>query len=214
MRWRHPKSADPITWTLKNFIIAPIADHLNSCASSRSILKDEFNDNKFNKKLWNYFYGGTTVPPAVKLGDGSAIIFRQSGLRLLQTVAIDLSLAKAVQLIIHFPNERKNKGLPSAVQHHADWSKNNVYLQCSIDGGFTWILLQEYHQRLYERPSMTNTPIPSECRSSCSILRWWQPLMMETNNKVSTAVISTWIIDNFAIDQPQLGLNYIYDSFR
>jgi hypothetical protein len=74
-------------------------------------------------------------------------------------------------------------------------------------------LIHEYHQSLYERPSMTSTPIPSECRSSCSILRWWQPLTTtETNNKLS-ASLPTWIIDNFAMDQPQLGLNHIYDSF-
>ena len=72
--------------------------------------------------------------------------------------------------------------------------------------------MQEYNQgSLAEPPAVVDTVIPSKCRSLCAILRWWQPLMQDANNK---SVAAPWIIDNIAITRPQLGLKYIYDSFR
>ena len=54
---------------------------------------------------------------------------------MIQTIPIDLSLAEALEIVIHFPIERaiimKNKQQTSI----NDWSGNNVYLQCSVDGG-------------------------------------------------------------------------------
>lgn len=93
--------------------------------------KDDFNSDVLNEQYWDYLNGGAIVLPNQRLGDGAAASFHDVGLRLLQTVPIDLRFGQNIQFIILFLDSRYNNLL------------QNVYLQCSIDyGNIIW--LSEY----------------------------------------------------------------------
>jgi len=84
--------------------------------------KDSFNGAVPNYTLWDHFVGGTIVLPDQRIGDGNAASFHDVGIRLLQTVPVDLRFGESIQFIIHFQR----------IQHDM---QQNVYLQCSSDNG-------------------------------------------------------------------------------
>ncbi len=76
---------------------------------------------------WRFFSGGKVSVPNEKLGDGAVGIFQGPGMRILQTVPLDLTFGQNIQFIIQFP---LNKG-----RRDNDNSVQNVFLQCSPDEG-------------------------------------------------------------------------------
>ena len=133
------QSYQSLIYTISNIIILKNIAHSNIDWDLMLIIsiwpqasfKDDFNSDVLNEQYWDYLNGGAIVLPNQRLGDGAAASFHDVGLRLLQTVPIDLRFGQNIQFIILFLDSRYNNLL------------QNVYLQCSIDyGNIIW--LSEY----------------------------------------------------------------------
>lgn len=90
-------------------------------------MADDFNDGSTVKPHWKFFSGGKIANPNERLGDGAAGLFQGPGIKLLQTMPLDLTFGQNVEFILNFQLSKGRRDLEDAAQ--------NVFLQCSPDNG-------------------------------------------------------------------------------
>lgn len=66
---------------------------------------------------------------------------------------------------------------------------------------------------MYTTPTVLQAILPETCQSLHSILRWWQPIDMESSYDTGKKT-PVWMIDNVVIEYANQQLMEIYDSFR
>uniref|UniRef100_A0A671T1H3 Reelin n=1 Tax=Sinocyclocheilus anshuiensis TaxID=1608454 RepID=A0A671T1H3_9TELE len=138
--------------------------------------------------------------PSRKCGittSGNHLFFSEDGLRMLETLDLDLSNARFIQFFLRL-------GCGKAAP---DPRSQPVLLQFSVDGGLNWALLQEF---LYSNSSnqahLVALEIPLRARTSATRLRWWQP---SENGHFH----SPWVIDKLVVGGSASGWGPLEDDF-
>ncbi|XP_023204313.1 reelin isoform X1 [Xiphophorus maculatus] len=155
--------------------------HCVPLAPLPSVLREDFNEN-LQQETWPEVYGaerGTLSGEPLK--SGTALIFKGDGLRMIVSRDLDCSNTLYIQFSFKFIT----KGVPER--------SHSVLLQYSVNGGISWLLLDEFYF-----PSSTDTlflhlPLPASAQTNATRFRLWQPY----NNGKKEEV---WVIDDLIID--------------
>uniref|UniRef100_A0A671T1G1 Reelin n=1 Tax=Sinocyclocheilus anshuiensis TaxID=1608454 RepID=A0A671T1G1_9TELE len=166
-----------------------VIDKVKSCfTKTRGVLESEY---------FKLMSGGK---PSRKCGittSGNHLFFSEDGLRMLETLDLDLSNARFIQFFLRL-------GCGKAAP---DPRSQPVLLQFSVDGGLNWALLQEF---LYSNSSnqahLVALEIPLRARTSATRLRWWQP---SENGHFH----SPWVIDKLVVGGSASGWGPLEDDF-
>ncbi|XP_077424138.1 reelin isoform X2 [Vanacampus margaritifer] len=170
--------------------------HCVPSASLPSVLREDFNDH-LQQETWPEVYGaerGTLSGEPLK--SGTALIFKGDGLRMI--VSRDLDCTNT--LYIQFSFKFITKGVPER--------SHSVLLQYSVNGGISWLLLDEFYF-----PSSTDTlflhlPLPASAQTNATRFRLWQPY--NSGKKEEVWVIDDLIIDGSSLHNPLV----VIDSFE
>uniref|UniRef100_A0A671T1G7 Reelin n=1 Tax=Sinocyclocheilus anshuiensis TaxID=1608454 RepID=A0A671T1G7_9TELE len=157
----------------------------------------EFHCGVLESEYFKLMSGGK---PSRKCGittSGNHLFFSEDGLRMLETLDLDLSNARFIQFFLRL-------GCGKAAP---DPRSQPVLLQFSVDGGLNWALLQEF---LYSNSSnqahLVALEIPLRARTSATRLRWWQP---SENGHFH----SPWVIDKLVVGGSASGWGPLEDDF-
>uniref|UniRef100_A0A671L3B4 Reelin n=1 Tax=Sinocyclocheilus anshuiensis TaxID=1608454 RepID=A0A671L3B4_9TELE len=160
-------------------------------------LKEDFEGGVLESEYFKLMSGGK---PSRKCGittSGNHLFFSEDGLRMLETLDLDLSNARFIQFFLRL-------GCGKAAP---DPRSQPVLLQFSVDGGLNWALLQEF---LYSNSSnqahLVALEIPLRARTSATRLRWWQP---SENGHFH----SPWVIDKLVVGGSASGWGPLEDDF-
>ncbi|XP_058607158.1 reelin isoform X3 [Onychostoma macrolepis] len=160
-------------------------------------LKEDFEGGVLESEHFKLMSGGK---PSRKCGittSGNHLFFSEDGLRMLETLDLDLSNARFIQFFLRL-------GCGKAAP---DPRSQPVLLQFSVDGGLNWALLQEF---LYSNSSnqahLVALEIPLRARTSATRLRWWQP---SENGHFH----SPWVIDKLVVGGSASGWGPLEDDF-
>ena len=98
----------------------------------QATLMEDFQEAELSHSVWSSLIGGQVETPPTVLGQGRAVLFqgrgRGRGLRLLESVGLDLRSAEAVQFMLDFVGD----GHVNSLQRRL---ASVIYLQCSVDKG-------------------------------------------------------------------------------
>ncbi|XP_057204020.1 reelin isoform X1 [Triplophysa rosa] len=160
-------------------------------------LKEDFEGGVLESEHFKLMSGGK---PSRKCGittSGNHLFFSEDGLRMLETLDLDLSNARFIQFFL-----RLGCGKASP-----DPRSQPVLLQFSVDGGLSWTLVQEF---LYSNSSnqahLVALEIPLKGRTSATRLHWWQP---SENGHFH----SPWVIDKLVVGGSASGWGPLEDDF-
>nr|XP_060484465.1 reelin [Panthera onca] len=151
-----------------------------------SILKDDFNGN-LHPDLWPEVYGaerGNLNGETIK--SGTSLIFKGEGLRMFISRDLDCTNTMYVQFSLRFIA----KGTPER--------SHSILLQFSINGGITWLLMDEFYFPQTTNILFINVPLPYTAQTNATRFRLWQPY----NNGKKEEI---WIVDDFIIDGNNLN---------
>uniref|UniRef100_A0A8B9J9J5 Reelin n=1 Tax=Astyanax mexicanus TaxID=7994 RepID=A0A8B9J9J5_ASTMX len=209
-RWIQPyftPGAD--SWALDNVLLAPgcpwmcsghglcdnghcVCDrgyggaHCVPMAPLPSVLREDFNEN-LEADIWPEVYGaerGTLSGEPLK--SGTALIFKGEGLRMLVSRDLDCTSTLYIQFSFKFIT----KGVPER--------SHSVLLQYSVNGGISWLLLDEFYFPTSTDTLFIHLPLPSSAQTNATRFRLWQPY----NNGKKEEV---WVIDDLIIDGSSLN---------
>ncbi|XP_043944459.1 reelin isoform X3 [Protopterus annectens] len=146
-----------------------------------SILKDDFNGN-LHPDIWPEVYGaerGNLNAETIK--SGTALIFKEEGLRMLVCRDLDCTSTLYIQFSLKFIA----KGTPDR--------SHSILLQYSINGGITWQLIDEFYFPQSTDVLFINIPLPYTAQTNATRFRLWQPYNSGKKEDI-------WIIDDFIIN--------------
>ncbi|XDV29817.1 hypothetical protein PO909_032854, partial [Leuciscus waleckii] len=218
----YPAGAAPPTWALDSVYIGPQCQNMchghgvcvrgthcicdpgysgSDCSvpdvPNPDFLKEDFEGGVLESEHFKLMSGGK---PSRKCGittSGNHLFFSEDGLRMLETLDLDLSNARFIQFFL-----RLGCGKASP-----DPRSQPVLLQFSTDGGLSWTLLQEF---LYSNSSnqahLVALEIPLRARTPETRLRWWQP---SENGHFH----SPWVIDKLVVGGSASGWGPLEDDF-
>uniref|UniRef100_A0A3B3X817 Reelin n=1 Tax=Poecilia mexicana TaxID=48701 RepID=A0A3B3X817_9TELE len=170
--------------------------HCVPLAPLPSVLREDFNEN-LQQETWPEVYGaerGTLSGEPLK--SGTALIFKGDGLRMIVSRDLDCSNTLYIQFSFKFIT----KGVPER--------SHSVLLQYSVNGGISWLLLDEFYF-----PSSTDTlflhlPLPASAQTNATRFRLWQPY--NSGKKEEVWVIDDLIIDGSSLHKPPM----VIDTFE
>ncbi|XP_062860161.1 reelin [Trichomycterus rosablanca] len=155
--------------------------HCVPLAALRSFLKEDFNKN-LDPEIWPEVYGaerGTLSGEPLK--SGTSLIFKGEGLRMLVSQDLDCTSSQYIQFSFKFIT----KGVPER--------SHSILLQHSVNGGISWLLLNEFYSPTSTDTLFLHLPLPPSAQTNATRFRLWQPY----NNGKKEEV---WVIDDFIID--------------
>ncbi|XP_023681705.2 reelin isoform X1 [Paramormyrops kingsleyae] len=161
-----------------------------------SMLKEDFNEN-LRGEQWPEVYGaerGTLSGEPLK--SGTALIFKGEGLRMLVSRDLDCTSALYIQFSFKFIT----KGVPER--------SHSVLLQYSVNGGISWLLLDEFYFPTSTDTLFLHLPLPQSGQTNATRFRLWQPY--NNGKKEEVWVIDDLIIDGNSLHTPPL----LEDSFE
>ncbi|KAI4895212.1 hypothetical protein NFI96_018500 [Prochilodus magdalenae] len=197
------------TWALDNVLLAPGCPWMCSghglCDSGRCVcdrgyggvhcvpvaplpagLKEDFNEN-LEADIWPEVYGaerGTLSGEPLK--SGTALIFKGEGLRMLVSQDLDCTNTLYIQFSFKFIT----KGVPER--------SHSVLLQYSVNGGISWMLLDEFYFPMSTDTLFLHLALPSSAQSNSTRFKLWQPYHYGKKEEV-------WVIDDLIIDGSSLN---------
>ncbi|XP_048861285.1 reelin-like [Brienomyrus brachyistius] len=161
-----------------------------------SVLREDFNKN-LQATRWPEVYGaerGTLSGEPLK--SGTALIFKGEGLRMLVSQDLDCTSALYIQFSFKFIT----KGVPER--------SHSVLLQFSVNGGISWLLLDEFYFPTSTDTLFLHLSLPHSAQTNATRFRLWQPY----NNGKKEEV---WVIDDIIIDGNSLhSPHHLTDSFE
>ncbi|XP_064807239.1 reelin-like isoform X2 [Oncorhynchus masou masou] len=170
--------------------------HCVPLAPLPSILRDDFNEN-LAAEQWPEVYGaerGTLSGEPLK--SGTALIFKGEGLRMLMSRDMDCTSTLYIQFSFKFIT----KGVPER--------SHSVLLQYSVNGGISWLLLDEFYFPTSTDTLFIHLPLPTSAQTNATRFRLWQPY--NSGKKEEVWVIDDLIIDGSSLNNPPV----VSDSFE
>ncbi|KAK3548865.1 hypothetical protein QTP70_021277 [Hemibagrus guttatus] len=156
-------------------------------------VKDDTSESK-NFKLVS---GGKPSRKCGIMASGNHMFFNEDGLRMLETIDMDLSNARFVQFFL-----RLGCGKASP-----DPRSQPVLLQFSVNGGISWNLLQKFfYTNSSNQAELVALEIPLQARTTEARLRWWQP-------SENGYVHSPWVIDKVVVGGSASSWGPLEDNF-
>ncbi|XP_026788519.2 reelin isoform X1 [Pangasianodon hypophthalmus] len=212
----------PPTWALDNVYIGPQCQDMCSghgtcvrgtrckCDSGYSgpdcsipdvpnpdFLKEEFEDDTSEAENFKVVSGGKPSRKCGIMASGNHLFFNEDGLRMLETIDMDLSNARFVQFFL-----RLGCGKASP-----DPRSQPVLLQFSVNGGLSWNLLQKFfYTNSSNQAELVALEIPLQARTNETRLRWWQP-------SENGYFHSPWVIDKVVVGGSASGWGPLEDNF-
>uniref|UniRef100_A0AAR2JNE6 Reelin n=1 Tax=Pygocentrus nattereri TaxID=42514 RepID=A0AAR2JNE6_PYGNA len=150
------------------------------------VLREDFNEN-LEAEIWPEVYGaerGTLSGEPLK--SGTALIFKGEGLRMLVSRDLDCTSTLYIQFSFKFIT----KGVPER--------SHSVLLQYSVNGGISWMLLDEFYFPTSTDTLFLHLALPPSAQTNATRFRLWQPY----NNGKKEEV---WVIDDLIIDGSSLN---------
>ncbi|KAI1888402.1 hypothetical protein AGOR_G00184780 [Albula goreensis] len=170
--------------------------HCVPLAPLPSVLRDDFNEN-LRPEQWTEVYGaerGTLSGEPLK--SGTALIFKGEGLRMLVSRDLDCTSTLYIQFSFKFIT----KGVPER--------SHSVLLQYSVNGGISWLLLDEFYFPTSTDTLFLHLPLPASAQANATRFRMWQPYNSGKKEEV-------WVIDDLIIDGSSLqNTPVLSDSFE
>ncbi|XP_071271970.1 reelin-like [Salvelinus alpinus] len=160
--------------------------HCVPLAPLPSILREDFNEN-LAAEQWPEVYGaerGTLSGEPLK--SGTALIFKGEGLRMLVSRDLDCTSTLYIQFSFKFIT----KGVPER--------SHSVLLQFSVNGGISWLLLDEFYFPTSTDTLFLHLPLPARAQTNATRFRLWQPYNSGKKEEV-------WVIDDLIIDGSSLN---------
>uniref|UniRef100_A0A3Q3J4K3 Reelin n=1 Tax=Monopterus albus TaxID=43700 RepID=A0A3Q3J4K3_MONAL len=170
--------------------------HCVPLAPLPSVLREDFNEN-LQHETWPEVYGaerGTMSGEPLK--SGTALIFKGDGMRMI--VSRDLDCTNT--LYIQFSFKFITKGVPER--------SHSVLLQYSVNGGISWLLLDEFYFPASTDTLFLHLPLPASAQTNATRFRLWQPY--NSGKKEEVWVIDDLIIDGSSLHNPPVMI----DSFE
>jgi len=156
-------------------------------AGAINTLREYFDSPTLNPSLWSSVTGGGKST-ACGFVSGSAMLFNGNSSRIAKTNAFNTLLGGTINFYLYFPTGA------SQPCENAD-NGMNVVLEYSIDGGFSWLLLNTYYEYNYSSFTYINYTLPSVTMTASTMFRWRQLSSVGTGD--------VWLLDNV-----ELNLNY------
>lgn len=166
-------------------------------------LKDTFNETEIDKNKWFLVQGATIQNACRELVDGTALVFSGSGMRLAQTIDLDLRDSTFIQYIALIGGEQSDP--QCSVPKSRDQS---VIVQYSTNGGIHWHTLHTLDYQEYTHPKRDYIRLPLSARTGSTRIRWWQPL-----NSGSFTTSPSWALDNIYIGGSEINPSYLWLNF-
>uniref|UniRef100_A0A3P9KU35 Reelin n=1 Tax=Oryzias latipes TaxID=8090 RepID=A0A3P9KU35_ORYLA len=144
--------------------------HCVPLAPLPSLLREDFNEN-LQQETWPEVYGaerGTLSGEPLK--SGTALIF------------------KGVRVLDKGRNHLKDELLVSVPER-----SHSVLLQYSVNGGISWLLLDEFYFPSSTDSLFLHLPLPTSAQTNATRFRLWQPYNSGKKEEV-------WVIDDLIID--------------
>ncbi|XP_033646479.1 reelin-like isoform X1 [Asterias rubens] len=172
---------------------------------TRNIVKESFLSVDVDGAVWGLVQGGRTALPhddsCGTVSEGRSLYFGStSGLRMLETVDLDLRDASFVQYDAVIGSPFNVPSCKTPVNR-----SESVILQYSINGGITWALLHELYFKRYSMPQHDYLTLPPEACSQATKLRWWQP--------VGQGQQAQWALDNIHVGGSEINPSHLTESF-
>uniref|UniRef100_A0A3Q2DRU9 Reelin n=1 Tax=Cyprinodon variegatus TaxID=28743 RepID=A0A3Q2DRU9_CYPVA len=170
--------------------------HCVPLAPLPSVLREDFNEN-LQQETWPEVYGaerGTLSGEPLK--SGTALIFKGDGLRMIVSRDLDCSNTLYIQFSFKFIT----KGVPER--------SHSVLLQYSVNGGISWLLLDEFYFPASTDTLFLHLPLPPSAQTNATRFRLWQPY--NSGKKEEVWVIDDLIIDGSSIHKPPM----VIDTFE
>ncbi|KAG5845891.1 hypothetical protein ANANG_G00143990 [Anguilla anguilla] len=159
------------------------------------VLRDDFNEN-LRPEQWTEMYGGERgTLSGEPLKSGTALIFKGEGLRMLVSRDLDCSSTLYIQFSFKFIT----KGVPER--------SHSVLLQYSVNGGISWLLLDEFYFPTSTDTLFLHLPLPPSAQTNATRFRMWQPYNSGKKEEV-------WVIDDLIIDGTLQNAPILSDSFE
>ncbi|KAK3569833.1 hypothetical protein QTP86_005863 [Hemibagrus guttatus] len=160
-------------------------------------LKEDFEDDTSESKNFKLVSGGKPSRKCGIMASGNHMFFNEDGLRMLETIDMDLSNARFVQFFL-----RLGCGKASP-----DPRSQPVLLQFSVNGGISWNLLQKFfYTNSSNQAELVALEIPLQARTTEARLRWWQP-------SENGYVHSPWVIDKVVVGGSASSWGPLEDNF-
>ncbi|XP_058243950.1 reelin isoform X2 [Hemibagrus wyckioides] len=160
-------------------------------------LKEDFEDDTSESKNFKLVSGGKPSRKCGIMASGNHMFFNEDGLRMLETIDMDLSNARFVQFFL-----RLGCGKASP-----DPRSQPVLLQFSVNGGISWNLLQKFfYTNSSNQAELVALEIPLQARTTETRLRWWQP-------SENGYVHSPWVIDKLVVGGSASSWGPLEDNF-
>uniref|UniRef100_A0A8C9VAA0 Reelin n=1 Tax=Scleropages formosus TaxID=113540 RepID=A0A8C9VAA0_SCLFO len=160
-------------------------------------LKEDFEGGSVDTDRFSLVSGGKPSRKCGIMSNGNHLFFSEDGLRMLVTADMDLSNARFVQFFLRL----------GCGKTPPDPRSQPVLLQFSVDGGLSWVLLQEFHfSNNSNQARLVALEIPLRARTPATRLRWWQP-------SESGHFPSPWVIDQVVVGGSAIGWGPLEDDF-
>ncbi|KAJ8046874.1 Reelin [Holothuria leucospilota] len=159
-------------------------------------LKETF-DGPLNTGLWKKTLGTSLGIQCGRLVSGTALIFNQPGIRLLETTDLDATLMDFIEFTLQFGCNRQD--FPGSDP------PSPVLIQYSYNGGITWQLVAELPPVASLSPRYYSMQLPTQARMKTTRFRFWQPRHTRTGD--------IWVLDNLLIGGNLLNRGLIEASF-
>ncbi|MBN3305955.1 RELN protein, partial [Amia calva] len=160
-------------------------------------LKEDFEGSSVETEHFVLVSGGKPSRKCGILSSGNNLFFSEEGIRMLVTADLDLSNARFVQFFLRL----------GCGKSPPDPRSQPVLLQFSLDGGLSWVLLQEF---LFSNSSnqgrLVALELPLRAHSPATRLRWWQP-------SENGHFYSPWVIDQVVVGGSASGWGPLEDDF-
>ncbi|XP_068578627.1 reelin-like isoform X1 [Cebidichthys violaceus] len=170
--------------------------HCVPLAHLPSVLREDFNEN-LQQETWPEVYGaerGTLSGEPLK--SGTALIFKGDGLRMIVSQDLDCTNTLYIQFAFKFIT----KGVPER--------SHSVLLQYSVNGGISWLMLDEFYFPASTDTLFLHLPLPASAQTNATRFRLWQPY--NSGKKEEVWVIDDLIIDGSSLHNPPM----VIDSFE
>uniref|UniRef100_A0A3Q2U7U2 Reelin n=1 Tax=Fundulus heteroclitus TaxID=8078 RepID=A0A3Q2U7U2_FUNHE len=170
--------------------------HCVPLAPLPSVLREDFNEN-LQQETWPEVYGaerGTLSGEPLK--SGTALIFKGDGLRMIVSRDLDCSNTLYIQFSFKFIT----KGVPER--------SHSVLLQYSVNGGISWLLLDEFYFPASTDTLFLHLPLPASAQTNATRFRLWQPY--NGGKKEEVWVLDDLIIDGSSLHKPPM----VIDTFE
>jgi reelin len=149
------------------------------------VLSELFEDELSTSK-WAWVAGGSIDTTCGTIGSGNSMIFNLGRTRLLESTDLNLTQSYSLQFTAQVGSSKV--GCPRPTE-----SKNNIFIQYSINGGVTWNLMQIIPFFFGTSPAQQNVVIPNAAKTPSTRIRWYQASASGSN-------LDVWAIDDVYID--------------